>query len=143
MSETRIVCPGCSATNLLPSDRLGDGPRCGKCKESLFTAHPVELSAAAFERHVQRNDIPVLVDFWAPWCGPCLAMAPAFEEAAGKLEPNVRFAKLNTEEEQMMGARFGIRSIPTMVLFRGGKEVARQSGAMMTGDILRWVESVI
>ena len=143
MSEIRIVCPQCSATNLLPSGRLGDGPKCGKCKESLFQAHPVELSAVTFERHVQRNDIPILVDFWAPWCGPCLAMAPAFEEAAEKLEPNVRFAKLNTEEEQMVGARFGIRSIPTMVLFRDGKEVARQSGAMMSGDILRWVESVV
>jgi thioredoxin 2 len=143
MSETRIVCPNCSATNLLPSGRLGDGPKCGKCKEPLFQAHPVELSAVTFERHVQRNDIPVLVDFWAPWCGPCLAMAPAFEEAAGKLEPNVRFAKLNTEEEQAVGARLGIRSIPTMVLFRDGKEVARQSGAMMSGDILRWVESVV
>ena len=143
MSETRIVCPNCSATNLLPSGRLGDGPKCGKCKEQLFQAHPVELSAVTFERHVQRNDIPVLVDFWAPWCGPCLAMAPAFEEAAGKLEPNVRFAKLNTEEEQAVGARLGIRSIPTMVLFRDGKEVARQSGAMMSGDILRWVESVV
>ena len=143
MSETRIVCPNCSATNLLPSGRLGDGPKCGKCKEPLFQAHPVELSAITFERHVQRNDIPVLVDFWAPWCGPCLAMAPAFEEAAGKLEPNVRFAKLNTEEEQAVGARLGIRSIPTMVLFRDGKEVARQSGAMMSGDILRWVESVV
>ena len=143
MSETRVVCPNCSATNLLPSGRLGDGPKCGKCKELLFQAHPLELSAETFERHVQRNDIPVLVDFWAPWCGPCLAMAPAFEEAAEKLEPNVRLAKLNTEEEQMIGGRLGIRSIPTMVLFREGKEVARQSGAMMSGDILRWVESVV
>ena len=141
MKQTCIVCPACAAVNTVPSDRLGDGPICGKCKTALFSGHPAELTDATFDKHVARNEIPVLVDFWAPWCGPCLAMAPAFEEAAGALEPGVRFAKLNTEDQQMSGARFGIRSIPTMVLFRGGQEIARRSGAMPAGQIVSWLRS--
>jgi thioredoxin 2 len=102
---------------------------------------PAELSGAAFERHLSRNDIPLLVDFWAPWCAPCRAMAPAFKEAAAQLEPEVRLAKVNTDEEQAIGARYGIRSIPTMILFRAGQEIARHAGAMMAGDIVRWARS--
>jgi len=143
MSKYHVVCPNCNAINALPEDRLQDNPRCGKCKTAVFTAHPLELNGSNFERHISKNDIPVLVDFWAPWCGPCLTMAPAFEQAASILEPGVRLAKLNTEDEQGIGSRYGIRSIPTMVLFRKGEEIARQSGAMMAGDIVRWVQSQV
>ena len=136
-----IVCPACSTTNRIPADKLNAAPGCGRCHQALFNRHPLELTAANFQRHVERNDIPLVVDFWAPWCGPCKMMAPAFEQAAAQLEPGVRLAKLNTEAEQNIGARLGIRSIPTMIVFRGGREVARQSGAMGAADIIRWVQT--
>ncbi|MBS0543643.1 MAG: thioredoxin, partial [Proteobacteria bacterium] len=109
--------------------------------QPLFSARPADLSAASFDRHIGRNDIPVLVDFWAPWCGPCRMMAPAFVQAAGMLEPHFRLAKVDTEAEQALGARYGIRSIPTLALFRGGREIARQAGAMGAADIVRWARS--
>ncbi|MCX7167476.1 MAG: thioredoxin TrxC [Rhodocyclales bacterium] len=140
MSEPLIVvCPHCHTPNRLAAERLADGGTCGKCKAGLFAGEPVELDATSFDIHAGRSDIPLLVDFWAPWCGPCRAMAPAFAQAAKQLEPEFRLAKVNTEEEQQLAARFGIRSIPTLALFRHGHEVARQAGAMDAASLIRWV----
>ncbi|TVQ93895.1 MAG: thioredoxin TrxC [Chromatiaceae bacterium] len=138
-ASIHVVCPHCDAVNRVPASRLGDGATCGKCHRPLFEGHPVALDEARFERHVGRGELPVLVDFWAPWCGPCRQMAPAFEAAAARLEPRVRLAKVNTEEAQGLAARFGIRSIPTLALFRGGAEVARTMGAMDTAGLVNWV----
>ncbi|MDP2368494.1 thioredoxin TrxC [Rhodoferax sp.] len=139
--KLHIVCPHCHTTNRVAQVDLGKAPDCGQCHRPLFSAHPVALDEAAFERHIQRNQIPVLVDFWAPWCAPCRQMAPAFEQAAAQLEPRVRLAKVDTEAEQNLGARYNIRSIPTLALFVNGREVARQAGAMGAADIVRWAQA--
>lgn len=136
-----VVCPHCHTTNRLARDALTRAPDCGKCHRPLFSGLPVALDEAGFERHVARSQLPVLVDFWAPWCGPCRAMAPQFEAAARELEPGMRLVKVNTEEAQALGARLQIRSIPTLALFVGGREVARQAGALGAADIVRWARS--
>jgi len=142
-SPLHIACPACGATNRVPAGRMAEHPVCGKCKQALFKGKPVALSEASFAAQLAANDIPVVVDFWAPWCGPCRSMAPHFEHAASLLEPQVRLAKLNTEEAQATAARLGIRSIPTLIMFRNGREVARQSGAMDANSLVQWVRGQI
>ena len=139
-----VVCPNCDAVNRVPSMRLAEKDKavCGKCKARLFPGKPVALDdAGRFQRHIEKSGVPVLVDFWAPWCGPCRMMAPEFEKAAGRLEPKVRLAKVNTEAAQGLGARFGGQAITTIILFRDGRAVARQSGAMQAPGIARFAES--
>lgn len=142
MNETTyIACPHCRSLNRVPTARLADRPNCGLCHAPLFTGHPIRLTAEDFDFHASRSDVPLVVDFWAPWCGPCLTMAPAFEQAAATLEPQIRLAKVNTEEERDLAARFRIVSIPTLVAFRRGRELARQPGALGARDIVRWVQA--
>ncbi len=141
-ATVQIVCPHCDAINRAPRAKLVRGVRgkCGKCGKPLFEGRPLPLDGNRFERHLTQSGIPLVVDFWAEWCGPCKMMAPMFADAAGKLEPRVRLAKVDTEAEQALASRYGIRSIPTLILFSGGREIARTAGAMDTTAITGWVE---
>lgn len=139
----QIVCPQCFATNRVPAARLGDGPICGKCKAGLLPATAIELSDAAFSKLVQRSDVPVVVDFWAPWCGPCRTMAPAFEQAARLLHGTAVLAKLDTEAWPQTASGFGISGIPTIIAFQRGRELRRQSGALSVSQIVDWVRQNI
>jgi thioredoxin 2 len=133
-----IVCPHCDAVNRVPASKLKQEPTCGKCKLDLFTGRPLDLDGARWSRHIERGDLPVLVDFWAPWCGPCRTMAPSYAQAARQLEPEFRVVKVDTEQAHDLATRYAIRSIPTLALFRHGREVARQPGALDAPRIVAW-----
>ena len=144
MSEKlHIVCPHCHTTNRIAVDQLGGEANCGSCHQPLITGEPIPLDVSSFAKHVGRSQFPVVVDFWAPWCGPCRSMAPAFEQAANTLKTQAQLVKLDTEAHPQASAPYNIRSIPTMVVFKEGKELGRISGAMPASEIIRWVNSVI
>ena len=143
MTPLHLLCPHCDSIVRVPGDRLTDGPKCPKCKSALLTDHPLELDAAKFERHLTKSDLPLVVDFWAPWCGPCRMMAPHFEEAARRMNTRARFAKVNSDDHPALSSRFGIRGIPTLIVFKGGREAARQSGAMDSKGLQRWLGAAL
>jgi len=140
MSENvQIVCPVCSKLNRVPQARLAEGASCGACHKSLFSAKPLAFDGDSLKRNINKNDLPLVVDFWAPWCGPCKMMAPAFEQAAQQLGPAVRLAKLNTDEYPDAAAPYNIKGIPTLIIFKSGREVGRSSGAMSLSQLTGWI----
>lgn len=143
MPSLILVCPQCDSVVRVPADRLDQAPKCPKCHSALIADHPLELDSARFEKHLTRNELPVVADFWAPWCGPCRMMAPHFEEASRHYGTKARFVKINSDEEPALSSRFGIRGIPTLIVFKNGKEAARQSGAMDANTLARWLTPLL
>jgi thioredoxin 2 len=143
MNVSTVACPNCSALNRLPSDQNPIHGKCGRCKSPLFGGVPIVLTQQNFQAHVVKSELPIVVDFWAEWCGPCKMMAPVFAQAAVQLEPSVRLAKLDTEREQQLAAQFGIRSIPTLIMFKQGKEIDRVSGALQSPQLIQWVRQAL
>ena len=139
-AKRRVVCPNCDTVNAVPTERATDAPKCGRCHEKLFQAAPVALDALRLQRHLANSDLPLIVDFWAPWCGPCRAMAPIFEQAARALEPRARLVKVNVDENPDAAQAFGVQGIPTLIAFSGGKVAARQSGVADLSLLKNWVD---
>ena len=137
------TCPSCAAINRIPADKQNQQGQCGKCKQALFNSQPIELNDADFQRFIDKNELPVLVDFWAEWCGPCKMMAPIFKDVCGDMQHQLRFAKVDTEKAQLVSQRYAIRSIPTLILFKGGKEVDRLAGALPAPQLKQWIATAL